>query len=128
MVHAGNATWPDQCPSCGLSRKSESLSEGAASIELGFSAPRNQRPSGVSSASSFSWARDPENAKQICEANLGKTMIVDEYGRRLTCGDFLSMLKNNCPMEFTHSIGLDFLMLFFSMRRLRNSFVLMNWV
>jgi hypothetical protein len=74
-------------------------------MELGFAGPREARPTGVQSASSFSWAQDPERVGVLCEQLGAVEGIIDEYGRVYSGNGFLAMLRANCPLQFTQSIG-----------------------
>ena len=108
-VHSGTHAWYPACPKCGAKPEHVEGDKGviplATAVELGFAKPRTSRPPGVRSCSSFLWAQDPARVRQLCEAHLGEVVIVDEYDRELTGGQFLAMLRNNCPIEFTNSIG-----------------------
>lgn len=77
----------------------------SALVELGFSKANSQRPHGVCSCSSFSWAQNPQAIKMKCKANYNEKLINNEYGDRFTGLEFLNMLKYNCPIEFTTMIG-----------------------
>ncbi len=59
-------------------------------------------------ACSFSWAQDPAKVRDVCERNPFATIVIDESGEPMECVDFLKMLKQTCPIEFTHSIGVPF--------------------
>lgn len=109
-IHSGYSRMLNHCPKCGKTfyPSGAPLSKGPAAVELGFAPPEEQPPTGVEGAASFSWATSPTEARQRCEANLNVVCIRDEYGRKMTGGEFLRMLKANCPIEFTHSIGVDF--------------------
>lgn len=87
---------------------SDALSRGPAAVELGFAEPEETPPEGISGAASFSWARDPAEVRAVCSANVDRLVVVDEYGRTMTGGQFLSMLRCNCPIEFTDSVGREF--------------------
>lgn len=101
----------DACPKCGKKAAEDfGLSRGAVAVELGFSKPEEERPKGVFSAASFSWAFEPEGedgVRAICERNINAEIIIDEYGRMMTGGQFLRMLRANCPIEFRY-IGESF--------------------
>lgn len=108
-IHYGSATWHAACPKCGSTKiEPGSLSKGPAAVELGFAEPNGERPRGVEGTSSFSWAIDPHEARRICESYGERVCVVDEYGRTLTGLEFLRMLRCNCAIEFTHSIGREF--------------------
>jgi len=109
-IHDGyrDEKWHERCPKCGAEpTKSDGLTEGAAAVEMGFAKPRQLRPTGVTSCSSFSWTQDPERVKKFCKEHLTDKVIVDEYDRELTGDEFLEMLECNCPVEFLH-IGESF--------------------
>lgn len=107
-IHAGRGDWHGVCPICGKGATDEGLDAGPVALELGFAGPRPIRPSGVRGCSSFSWAQDPVRVREVCEANLEKAIVVDEYDREYTGNQFLGMLAANCPVEFTDSIGRRF--------------------
>lgn len=109
-IHQGGSeSWPDACPKCGKGRTDEGLKDGnPAGVELGFSRPRDDRPTGVRGCSSFTWAQDPDKARRACEANMDREVVRNEYGDRFTGGQFLRMLRANCTIEFMHSIGREF--------------------
>jgi hypothetical protein len=95
-----DAAFYDNCPKCG---KPANMENGyhAAFVELGFQEPQDlQRPTGVSSASSFTWA---------CHAVdvVGKD-IVDEYGRIYSWDEFEEQVIAFCPIQFFDSIGVEF--------------------
>lgn len=54
---------------------------------------------------SFSWAQDPESVGVICEQRSDEQIVEDEYGDPLTGREFLDMLRADCPIQATHSIG-----------------------
>lgn len=103
-VHYGDQ-FLSQCPKCGKRSTADSLKEGPVAVELGFAKPATARPTGVQGAASFSWAQDPGRVRDICRQRPDEVLIVDEYGGDMTCAEFIGMLENNCPLEFTGSIG-----------------------
>jgi hypothetical protein len=105
-----SSNWSETCPNCGKAKSKEKsvLESRSASIELGFEPPREDRPTGVHTTSSFYWAEDPNEVRQKCESHLDDECIVDEYGRKMTCRVFLQMLRSNCAIEFTDSVGQNF--------------------
>jgi hypothetical protein len=112
-IHSGDARWSDACPKCGAKQPSPTYSEnpilaGPVGVELGFSSPRTARPTGVRGAASFSWAQDPVLVEGYCRRHPRQKAIKDEYDRKLTCAEFLTMLEANCPIRFTHSLGIHF--------------------
>lgn len=108
QIHMGTSGWYDHCPNCGDVQAKQDWSKGAAGIELGFAQPLSVRPTGVRSTSSFSWAQDPESVGAICEQRPTEQIVQDEYGRLLTGCEFIEMLRANCPVQFTDSIGIEF--------------------
>lgn len=102
---AERGKWNTACPICGKIRMDESLSEGSVGIELGFAKPRSERPLGVRSCSSFTWAQAPDAVRKVCLERPAEVLIRNEYGERFTGGEFTDMLLSNCPIEFTDSIG-----------------------
>ena len=105
QIHQSTHGFYDACPKCGKGKTTEGLESSSAGLELGFAPPKAIRPTGVRSCCSFSWAQEPDAVRQICEANLEKPIIRDEYHRTYTGNQFLQMLMANCPVEFTGSIG-----------------------
>jgi len=110
-VHSSGSSQHQACPKCGAKPPDFSkLDRGAAAVELGFAKPEPERPKGVYTAASFSWALEPdggEGVRAILGRNLKAKIVVDEYGRTYTGAEFLSMLRSNCPIEFRH-IGVSF--------------------
>ena len=106
-VHTG-ATFADACPRCDSPSAPASLASGAAGVELGFAAPNTERPTGVATAASFSWAQEEAVVVMACKRQPNAEIIVDEYGRTLTGREFLDMLEANCPLQFTDGIGSRF--------------------
>ena len=84
--------WPETCPVCGK--------RPVISKTFGREA--------FTTACSFSWAQDPAKVRDVCERNPFATIVIDESGEPMECVDFLKMLKQTCPIEFTHSIGVPF--------------------
>ncbi len=91
-VHQGIpiSEWPEECPVCGK----------RPVISKTFNRE--------AFACSFSWAQDPARVRDICDRNPFAPIVVDESGGEMECSDFLKMLKQTCPIEFTHSIGVPF--------------------
>jgi hypothetical protein len=90
----------DRCPKCGQEPTKESVENSAAGRELGFNRAPPQRKTGVASCSSFSWAVKPGYLEGVAE-------IENEYGDHFTRAEFIALLEE-CPIQFTHSIGIDF--------------------
>lgn len=87
-VHYGDG-FHDKCPKCGKGKTEESIFVGSVGRELGFNKAPFARRSGVSTCSSFTWAR-----------NLGRlTKIQDEYGTIYTREQFDKMLSE-CPIQY----------------------------
>lgn len=80
--------WRTTCPKCGAS-------------------PDDDPTKGCvpAATSSFRWAQDPAEVRAKCEAAIERPCVVDEYGETFTGGEFLRMLRANCAIEFTESIG-----------------------
>lgn len=109
MIHSGRIGTLDACPKCGKTPDpARETMRGPVAVELGFAKPEVAAPRGIGGAASFSWAQNPERVRRICEERLDETLIQDEYGRDMTCREFLNMLAANCPIEFTRSIGVWF--------------------
>lgn len=109
LVHTSHDVHMDTCPRCGQGKPEENFTSGASAIELGFAEPRKSRKRrGVSSCSSFSYGQDPTIVQAICEQYANEDVVADEYGQEMTGQEFMSMVFSNCPIQFTHSIGVDF--------------------
>lgn len=98
-VHYGDPYY-DACPKCGKTRETEGMDDSAAGRELGFNKSVPAAKAGVRSCSSFTWANEPSSLE-------GVAVIEDEYGRRYTRQEFREMLEE-CPIQFTDSIGVEF--------------------
>ena len=109
-IHHGISDWHDRCPRCGASKSPNEarVMVSSSAVELGFAKPATKRKTGVCGAASFSWAQDPERVGAICEQSADTPIIEDEYGTVLTGKGFLVMLRSNCPIQFTDSIGSRF--------------------
>lgn len=110
-IHYGDGTahWHKTCPKCGAPPVQEKLGDPEPiSVELGFARPKEERPEGVRGAASFSWAQDPAKVRMRCETAGDDVIIEDEYGRKMSGLEFLRMLQANCPIEFTHHVGVRF--------------------
>lgn len=95
--------WSECCLKCGKLPQKEVSN--TMLVELGFSKAAQKKKTGVQSAASFSWAVEPsyvDNLPQGCQT------IYSEYDEPYTPKQFLEMLELNCPIRFTHSIGLEF--------------------
>ncbi len=103
-VHQGIpiGKWHITCPTCGK-RPVISTTPRAA----GAGRPLSTLPT-YTTACSFSWAQDPSKVRDICDRNPFAPIVVDEEDTEMECSDFLKMLKQTCPIEFTHSIGVPF--------------------
>lgn len=100
LIHFTNAImaerpveWLDYCPCCGLSKVIEPLESGAAGIELGFSKPKTNKQTGISSVSSFTWAQKPFFVKSVCKKYTRSILIEDEYGQGYSGKQFFDMLE-----------------------------------
>ena len=98
-VHFNSEWWP-ACPRCGAAPRAETYQDSAAGVELGFAKPRDERPTGVASCASFSWAQEPDEVRRICEERLRAPLVVDEYDRQYTGAEFQRMLRANVAIEF----------------------------
>jgi hypothetical protein len=110
-IHTGWSSFYDACPKCEKTRdeSEDHRTQGnAAGVELGFAKPREDKPGGVRSCSSFRWASPPEEVRARCEANMDAVIVVNEYGDEYTGAAFLRMLAANCPVQFTDWIGHGF--------------------
>ena len=102
-VHSSDSKWHSECPKCGKKYLDGiDLDAGSAAVELGFADPyKKKERKGVKTCSSFSWAIKPGKIKKF-------KRIKDEYGKEYTLKKFEKIVLDNCPMQFTDSIGLDF--------------------
>lgn len=89
-VHLGRSAWYDKCPGCGATREADP----------------STGQKGLGYACSFTWAEEPDEVLTQCA--LEARAVVDEYERRLTGREFLSMLKG-CPIWFLDLVGKEFL-------------------
>jgi hypothetical protein len=95
-VHYGDK-WLEACPKCGKLPGKEPLDQSCAGREIGFNKAEPKKKTGVSSCSSFTWARDLGSIKKI----------VDEYGTEYTLKEFESILSE-CPIQYRDRIGKEF--------------------
>lgn len=102
-IHKGRSPMLEACPRCGQPRivPPDWTRSGSAAVELGFAHPNTRRPGGVTTASSFTWAVDPESLPL-------DALVVDEYGGFMSRLEFTIMLEANCPIQFTDMIGREF--------------------
>jgi hypothetical protein len=107
-IHSGNGTPLDACPKCNKSYVPEKFGKGASGVELGFAKPRDERPTGIASTASWTWAQPAEEVRARCEASMDVVILRDEYGRDMTGREFLTMLRANIGIEYSHSIGREF--------------------
>jgi hypothetical protein len=107
-VHSCHATPLTACPVCGKKPIKESWDTSSAGLELGFNKNPYQKKTGVSSASSFTFAMGlDEMKKKLMSRKLFSKCIIDEYGRTYTYHEFMDLL-NACPIHFTNMIGQEF--------------------
>jgi hypothetical protein len=106
-IHYGQAQWHDACPQCGkLPQKAGLTGEGPVAVELGFAKPNANIKVGVQGCCSFTWAQNPPLVKSILTyAAKDQVMISDEYGRQYTGQEFMELVLDNCPVQFTDSVG-----------------------
>lgn len=86
-IHYG-APFYDACPQCGAVYKPE----------------RHVADKAVRYAASFTWAQDPEAAREACKKHIDDEIVLNEYNERKTGAAFLRLL-DECPIHFTHSVG-----------------------
>jgi len=99
-IHTGNSDWYDHCIFCGQYPKKETLENSSVGRELGFNTQEYNKKTGVQSCSSFTWAINPLELRNIRK-------IKDEYGRVFTKKQFYEILEE-CPVQYFHSIGSEF--------------------
>jgi len=92
-----NERWYDKCPHCGLEPEKENLENSSSGRELGFNKNCPQKKIGVSSCSSFTWARRLTPKIKLIE---------DEYGQIYTRKEFDKVLEE-CPIQF-ELLGVEF--------------------
>lgn len=107
-IHQGEFGFLKACPECGKEPLKEDWSVGPAGVELGYARPKTERPTDVRGCSSFTWVQDPLKTRDALCKYGSEPVLEDEYGRELTGPEFLEMLENNCPIEFTDMVGSAF--------------------
>ena len=112
-VHVSTSEPHAHCPSCGAAPSSTSAPKihvfsRASNVELGFIRPREARPVGVCSCSSFTWAIPPDEFSAFALEHGGEIIVTSEYGDLMTAQEFTRMLGANCPIRYTHLIGEHF--------------------
>lgn len=112
QIHMGtlfnhDQEWFSECPVCGQ-EPIVPVAEGL--LELGFGSPRTKLPTGIRSCSSFSWAQGPLSVRKRClrSINRWRKIVVNKYGEKFTGRQFIEMLDNNCPVEYTRHVGVEF--------------------
>jgi hypothetical protein len=105
-VYAIGNSWYEVCPECFQEPTAQRYN--AAHMELGLILPLTERPRGVASCCSFSWAVSPEAIGAMCRLHPNDPIIEDEYHRSYTGEQFRTMLEVNCPIRHTRSMGTVF--------------------
>lgn len=108
-VHEGKSKWHNACPICKtpIPKKEDLITSGAVARELGFDKSPFAPKKGVDTCSSFSWAIDPDRYVYMELLKKRGKPIVDEYGTQYSVKEWLQLLTE-CPLRFTHSIGIVF--------------------
>lgn len=109
-VHDSRNPSTTECPMCyGSVQHPAAVTDRGhpAGVELGFAAPLQSRPSGVSGASSFSWAQEPSRVLSIIARAPDLEIVIDEYGDKYTGLSFSEIVRFS-PLWFTDSIGTCF--------------------
>jgi len=96
-VHSGNGKWSDVCPACGKPYNRKTHSYSSAMVELGFQRAAREKPTGVSSCSSFTWTLMKHYWRLKKMRGLTRPVVEDEYGATYTADDFLDMVES-CPI------------------------------
>ena len=113
--------WHDRCPSCRKAPETEPFEQTSAGRELGFNKDP-QIKTGVRSCSSFSWAMPRERYELVLTGECvpaecpccGRPwddpdkIIEDEYHNLYTQEEFKNQVLDDCPIHFTHSVGVHF--------------------
>lgn len=97
QIHQAFGRWYNKCPECGA-RIKKTVPEDE----------KGNKRTGVSGCCSFNWAQDPKQVKKICRKNLNVLVVANECNEKYTGKEFLALLKNECPIQYTHSIGVHF--------------------
>ena len=112
-VHQGKYEWHNECPNCGMTYKKEGLENSSAGLELGFNKDYKALKTGVSTASSFSFAMKWEDIDRNLEQKFDNDMtvkcIIDEYGREFSYTEFKDLiLAIPTDLQFYYSLGQKF--------------------
>ena len=106
-VHHDTSAWWNECPECGKVPVAERLKKSSIGIELGLNTDITEQKQGVRSCSSFTFAIDAARLKVSFWFGHYREVVVDEYGRRYTMGQFLEIITA-CPINFYHMVGEQF--------------------
>jgi hypothetical protein len=98
MIAANKRDNYSACPKCGKKRIKEDVENSSVGRELGFNKNTPKKKTGVSSCSSFTWAR---------HLNKKWKGVRDEYRRKFTMEQFEKILEE-CPIRFFDYIGQEF--------------------
>lgn len=104
-VHFSSSGWYQACPGCGQEFTKEELNESSVGVELGFNKNTTEKKSGVKSCSSFSWALDPSQFKELLEHP--ELIVLDEYKHEYSPEEIRETI-DACPIKYLHSIGKEF--------------------
>lgn len=99
--------WFEECPACGAKPKFEDLNNSTVGRELGFNSEKPVKKTGVASCCSFTWGIKRHDFIENVKKLKLKNPVIDEYGRKFTLDDFLSVLEE-CPIQSFGMIGTDF--------------------
>jgi hypothetical protein len=116
QIHHESAFF-DSCPSCGKKPEPAHLESSAVGRELGFNKSTPKRKTGVDGCASFSWCVPPGILEQLIQEHEAcptcdrpwhtPEVIENEYGDLYTLDEFKGVLEE-CPVQFTHSVGQSF--------------------
>jgi hypothetical protein len=100
-VHKSKSTFYNECPKCGEKPRKEGFN-GSGGLELGFAQVKDLGVSGVCSASSFSYAQNPDDVERALREHKA---VVDEYGRKYSARRFRKEVLDMCPIKYTTNVG-----------------------
>lgn len=99
-VHLVSDMWFTACPGCGAERTTEPVVGSAMGAELGLNAPPKEN-TGVRGCSSFTWTllKHKRRIRMLAGRLDDRKLIVDEYGKLYTPGEFLRDALSSVAFE-----------------------------
>lgn len=107
-IHMGKSDWHPACPKCNKTEKDKYPTRFDKVADVEKETIPEDRPTGIASSCSFSWAQNPEGVLAILEQRPNDLLVIDEYEETYTGVTFATMLRNSCPVHFTDSVGTRF--------------------